>query len=590
MKAKLQLDAKSIQAFLLTNVEKIGLAVVALLGLFIVYRAISGVERYSRPPEQLQQEVRRGEQAIKDTPLKVELTPPDYPSLAQKSRVPIKDAQYATPIAWDPPLWSKRKLRENPPVFAVSQLCGTGELGAVSMSNAQATGGPRENSSASQLQRWVVITGIVPLKKQEEAYDEALKRSVYYDSKNDYPQYLDYQVQRLEVPGPGEATNLDWSKAKTFTFKKEKNAVTSRWASKTDEVVAADNIDSSLTFPLAPLVGRQWGKSATHPDIPMLDRSQIKSPGGPGRAGGRVGASAAPAPMSEPGFTPASRENGSATGSRENASRQPSPYDDEPDSSAPANEPAKDSGAEKAAGPAALGVRLLRYFDFSVEPGKYYVYRVRLALANPNYIPKSASSGASSENKLKESYLKDPALAHARFSETDWSEPSPVISTPTDARLLALAANAVKGTADILVAKWSRPGFEAFHEFTVVRGQIANFADSTFTHAQKRYKVNYYSNAIAVDYRGGEKLSHRGNSLTAPGEVLLMEADGSLSVRSEADDKGAIEQLKAAEAHSATSPAAGKAAVAPAGATPRKGLETLVPPSADPKKKAPKAK
>ena len=37
-------------------------------------------------------------------------------------------------------------------------------------------------------------------------------------------------------------------------------------------------------------------------------------------------------------------------------------------------------------------------------------------------------------------------------------------------------------TGRVMLAKWVQRGFEAFHEFTVVRGQVANFLDTTFTH------------------------------------------------------------------------------------------------------------
>ena len=36
---------------------------------------------------------------------------------------------------------------------------------------------------------------------------------------------------------------------------------------------------------------------------------------------------------------------------------------------------------------------LLRFFDFSVQPGKRYKYRVRLVLADPNYRSAAANAG-----------------------------------------------------------------------------------------------------------------------------------------------------------------------------------------------------
>ena len=64
MKVKLQLDAKSIQAFAIENVEKIGFGVVALLCLLMVYYAVAGMKGYHRTPDELVQAVRKGEEAI----------------------------------------------------------------------------------------------------------------------------------------------------------------------------------------------------------------------------------------------------------------------------------------------------------------------------------------------------------------------------------------------------------------------------------------------------------------------------------------------------------------------------------------------
>ncbi len=101
-----------------------------------------------------------------------------------------------------------------------------------------------------------------------------------------------------------------------------------------------------------------------------------------------------------------------------------------------------------------------------------------------------------------------------------------------------------------------------------------------------KYKVNYYSQSIAVDFRGGEKVSRRA-SLYAPGEILLWEPDGTLSIRNELEDKAAIDQLKAVEAPPATT--LGGAAVPGGAATPRRGgaLDNLLgPESPEPRRRA----
>ena len=63
-----------------------------------------------------------------------------------------------------------------------------------------------------------------------------------------------------------------------------------------------------------------------------------------------------------------------------------------------------------------------------------------------------------------------------------------------------------------------------------------------------QWLVNYYSNAIALDFRGGEKLSGRGNSeVKSVGEILLLDADGNLVVHNELDDKADRDKILAAE-------------------------------------------
>ncbi|MEN6451233.1 MAG: hypothetical protein ABFC96_12140, partial [Thermoguttaceae bacterium] len=288
-------------------------------------------------------------------------------------------------------------------------------------------------------------------------------------------------------------------------------------------------------------------------------------------------------------------------------------------------------------------LKLLRYFDFSVEPGKCYVYRVRLTLVNPNYVPTgAAAANAQTPCNIKPSYLTDPKDAEKEFLETEWSEPSPVISTPPDTRTLAISVTpAREPSAKVMLARWVQRGFEAFDDFNLVRGQLANFTNVTITHEEagafggmgmmgpgagpmlggpgpmgggaqpraeaaagapdagaaaggrrgararagggaagaavapgpgpgiaggaplgggakaaapmgmgRKYKLDFYSNIVAIDFRGGDKVSRRTN-MFAPGQVLLWEPDGTLSVHDQIEDKPAVDALRESEsAHS----------------------------------------
>ena len=106
--------------------------------------------------------------------------------------------------------------------------------------------------------------------------------------------------------------------------------------------------------------------------------------------------------------------------------------------------------------------KLLRFFDFNVEPGKQYVYRVRLALLNPNH-------------SVKPAVLKNPDLAKQQpYLITKWSDPSNSVSVPYDTRVLAVAVKPAvhnkEPSCQILVVKWvQQTGLVVPREFSVVR-------------------------------------------------------------------------------------------------------------------------
>jgi hypothetical protein len=50
------------------------------------------------------------------------------------------------------------------------------------------------------------------------------------------------------------------------------------------------------------------------------------------------------------------------------------------------------------------------------------------------------------------------------------------------------------------------------------------------------FKVDYITQAIVVDYRGGERLRDRKAGLNSMGELLLVDPDGNLVMRNEVED------------------------------------------------------
>jgi hypothetical protein len=227
-------------------------------------------------------------------------------------------------------------------------------------------------------------------------------------------------------------------------------------------------------------------------------------------------------------------------------------------------------------GPKPVEYQLFRFFDFQVEPGKRYRYRVQAVLLNPNY-------------KVEKRYLLEENLAEKYSISAPWSEPSEDVVVPYDSHLLA---GPVKAPATILyepsadvVALTLRmeDGFQATHDFTVYRGHLADFeAEIEDKKTRSPYGMDYGSmemeegvdagssmmmemmpgggmeepsrrrrnddeeepetivhatRMLVLDMMGGEKLHRSDSDLTEPGKLLLMGPDGSLVVRRELEDK-----------------------------------------------------
>lgn len=81
---------------------------------------------------------------------------------------------------------------------------------------------------------------------------------------------------------------------------------------------------------------------------------------------------------------------------------------------------------------------LFRYFDFSVEPGRTYRYRVRFTLQNPNFGKRIADAGG---------------LAHVVAGETrvtDWSNITEETTVPDDTRYFLTRINEPRGSSRLL--------------------------------------------------------------------------------------------------------------------------------------------
>ncbi len=212
---------------------------------------------------------------------------------------------------------------------------------------------------------------------------------------------------------------------------------------------------------------------------------------------------------------------------------------------------------------------LLRFFDFSVETGTMYRYRVSLALRNPNY-------------KVVEKYLKDPVYAKENMLRTAWSEASNVVLVPEDVRVLAgdvttPHAGAGEPEAKVTIMKWLKDsGITANHEFSkLVRGTLLDFYHvktirpasappgssdigrmaAGLRHAHPTPSPAARGDALFVDYTTGAALVDIASD-GAAGRLLLVDSLGNLTAHNDIEDKWELQSWKESQ-ESRETPGAG---------------------------------
>jgi hypothetical protein len=203
-----------------------------------------------------------------------------------------------------------------------------------------------------------------------------------------------------------------------------------------------------------------------------------------------------------------------------------------------------------------LDYKLLRVFDYSVKPNHKYRYRVKLSVRNPNY-------------HRDPKFLKKPD-APTNGQETrasdEWSEPTAAITIPSGYGVLAGAVEpklSEPAAKILLTAVGEADGIPASAETRVYRGSVANKKESKVQATDPRNsqtteiaEVDFKTNLVVLDIFGGKSVSlpkRKDSPIAAPGELLLLDADGNLVVRSELDDLADYERRKPPQASAASS-------------------------------------
>jgi hypothetical protein len=227
--------------------------------------------------------------------------------------------------------------------------------------------------------------------------------------------------------------------------------------------------------------------------------------------------------------------------------------------------------------------QLIRYTDKDVQPGRKYRYRFSVMVYDPNHpdptaIPPSAASLHDEVRKRVQELDKEDAakpkdrqtgLAYKTYWRfTPWSEASPVAEVPRGAsvyagkvtpRVLAkvkgvdVAAEPV-ASALAVVFDPSKKADVPGEAPSVGRGYVLNFsldakdkdrAPKVIHPVTKDIveleKYNVTTNAMVADLIGGEPIKPvaagaGSQTLSAIGEMLIVDADGKLHVQNEGDD------------------------------------------------------
>lgn len=530
MKAKVSLDTQKIKSFFVTHTEKLVFGLFALGFVWFLYGAITQeiYERNGQPmtPNRLTDLNRAADEHIKrQVPdvesLEIDTELPDPAKAVATAETPVKPAEKF--VVFNPGVWQPNAKRGEPEYLPIADVRANAGYGAFSSKNGNAKQG------AAKGFRWVVLTGLFQAAKQETLYAEKFRNSGTGKRNTDVPTLYIYQdrmpflVQRRDVTDSVPEGDQGWETLPMLKLLE----IERQLSSSSREVVDDGYVQDGLTRPLPPLLAGTWedDESVAHkPEIKLASASET-----------------AAEPEAAPTAEPVEAE----------------PVKDKKDAplfgpaeGAPEKEPKKadEKVAKKDEGPEP--VRLFRFFDYTVEAGRRYQYRVQLALHNPNY-------------GLREIHLSSPNFGKDPYKLSQWSEPTRPIAIPRDNDVLAGPVKPTRGVsepvANVILHQWDpETGLTALERFELMRGQLANYdamkvpVDDPTGNNEEPLEISFQTDTVLLDIVGGDTLGK--SRIDEPGELLLFDADGRLVVRSEiADveqyrkDDGTLAKLKGEE-------------------------------------------
>ncbi|MDR2761177.1 MAG: hypothetical protein LBB88_01095 [Planctomycetaceae bacterium] len=552
-----------IKQFFIQHGEKFVVGLLVLIAIFFIYLGITSYQSLAWQPADLDNSAQSSRNFI-DTNSRTasdeKIGVFQYDKYAEWIKFGIKLELYATPSVWLPLLFPERIKRDKVPLLPVENLIASAGLGAISI---KPTGGKTQIG-----ERWAIVTGLIPIRKQREFYVRAYAASVRPAPERDTPFYVSYELERAEIIPDQDDKNLKWEKIEAF--KELNKRLTTTWNGVANEPVDPDFLapytylgpeSLPMACPLPPKV-KPFGKEVTQNNIPLLSETTAEWQKKSQEYNQNLQKE-----LEQKGESGVSFKERSPWGNRGDTNQpfmQPKPNrTSSPDSNLP---PEEERVIENF---------LLRYLDYTVVPGKTYRYRVKLTLANPNY---GMSEGdVVSIDITKEAYL-----------DTDVSNASNKVTIPPDSRILARSVLPPSRTSP-----WLEPSANVLGVYfdladgsewvwganeKVYRGSTINIKDAVTqnplmldkaetrprpggarptnpTTAQSDPKLqpqrkDVITNACIIDITGGVVL---GNATTVPtdapttrtpGKILVVNNMGELSIHDIGEDNNEIESMK----------------------------------------------
>jgi hypothetical protein len=450
---------------------------------------------------------------------------------------------------------------------------------------ARPSGIPLQGDEKIAKQAWTMVIAKVLIEDQIKLYRDTLENTSQYNPVSDCPEYVGYQIERAEISrGKQQAWKVVFTGGSN-----ELNRLVKDWAQSQEEVVDPRSFEPLLTFPLPPIVGQDWGKNATHSDIPLAidvipeiegalpeidepqrepddgefdflaaapDGAGTRRRGGAGGYGGMRGMEGYGGMRGMEGYGGIGMDMDDMGGGYSGYDTMGGMMDMNMGDMGGGygggmGMPGRQIRQSTAIPQTEVPYLLFRFFDFKVQSGRRYKYRVRLALTDVNH-----NAGNHTLDNAVLERRADLSDKRKKYRWTDWSEPSLVLGIPDGGSVkIAVAEVAAAGSLNatpsvtLLVQSFDvdpqgKP-IQAAKEKEFQRGSVANMTEKKVEILIKRGMIDsldsfrFHTDIAIVDIDGGEKLT---KDLTVPARVLLMDSTGGLYIRDELKDADAVER------------------------------------------------